>query len=175
MLTFDVATHVYSDPETGVIYPSVTQVIKEAGLLGWTVQDDADWYMDRGSAVHEATALWDRGILDESTLDPQIRPYLDAWIKFRKESGYSPKIIEKPLLHVTYRYAGTIDRDCIEIKTGQYAPWHSLQIAAYAHLIDMQHKHWTSVYLHEDGRYMTKTHTPIDIHNAFKIFTAALS
>jgi len=39
-----------------------------------------------------------------------IFPYLEAWRKFRKESGFVPEQIEPPMMSTAYKYAGTPDR-----------------------------------------------------------------
>jgi hypothetical protein len=40
----------------------------------------------------------------------EILIYLDAYVKFRRETSFEPKEIELPLYHPKYFYAGTIDR-----------------------------------------------------------------
>ncbi|HOD97842.1 MAG TPA: hypothetical protein PLT63_03610 [Syntrophales bacterium] len=87
---------------------SVTQILKAEQLIDTRFYDD--WSRDRGSMIHLATHYDDMGELDEETLDPVIRPYLEAWRKFRKESGFVPEVIEVPMMSINYRYAGTPDR-----------------------------------------------------------------
>lgn len=103
--------HIYTDATidgVGVRFESVTTILKEEGLIDARWFDD--WSRDRGSMVHLATAYDDRGELDEESLDPVIAPYLEAWRKFRKESGFGPEKIEVPMQSTAYRYAGTPDR-----------------------------------------------------------------
>lgn len=103
--------HIYTDARVdgvGRLYPSVTTILKAEGFINTAYYDD--WSRDRGSMIHLATAYDDQGELDEETLDPVIIPYLDAWRKFRKESGFAPEKIEPPLMSTVYRYAGTPDR-----------------------------------------------------------------
>lgn len=87
---------------------SVTGILKAEGFIDTSFYDD--WSRDRGSMVHLATAYDDRNELDEESLDPVILPYLEAWRKFRKESGFVPESIEPPMMSTAYRYAGTPDR-----------------------------------------------------------------
>lgn len=87
---------------------SVTTILKEEGIIDTRFYDD--WSRDRGSMIHLATAYDDRGELDESTLDPVIAPYLEAWRRFKRESGFIPEKIEVPGMSTAYRYAGTPDR-----------------------------------------------------------------
>ncbi len=134
MLTFDPAQHEYR--WNGRVVPSVTQILKSLGLI------DATWYTDeardRGSMIHLATALDDRGELDESSVDERIAGYLAAWRLFKAESGASFTDIEIQL-YSDYGYAGTPDRigtlrgrSVFDIKNGEPEPWHALQTAAYA-------------------------------------------
>jgi hypothetical protein len=103
--------HIYTDATVDGIgrrYESVTSILKAEGLIDTRFYDD--WSRDRGSMIHLATHYDDMGELDEETLDPVIRPYLEAWRKFRKESGFVPEVIEVPMMSINYRYAGTPDR-----------------------------------------------------------------
>lgn len=87
---------------------SVTTILKAEGFINTAFYDD--WSRDRGSMIHLATAYDDAGELDEESLDPVILPYLVAWRKFRKESGFGLGLIEPPMMSTAYRYAGTPDR-----------------------------------------------------------------
>ena len=60
--------------------------------------------------MHLATALFDRDDLDESTLDERLRGYLNAWIRFRSETGFKPELVEQKFHHPKLNYAGTPDR-----------------------------------------------------------------
>jgi hypothetical protein len=119
-----------------------------------------------------ATALDDQGILDESSVDPAVAPHLEAWRKFRRESGFSPKAIEQIVQHPTYRYCGTIDRDGIDIKTGGPCKWHIIQAAAYQRASNALT--WRSVYLMPTGLYTTHVYHPIELMQAWGVFQAAL-
>lgn len=175
MLLFDEATHTYS--EDGIIIPSVTQILKAEGFIDTSFIDP--WYAERGQAVHRATELYDESILDESTVDPRIQGYLEAWKKYRQDTGFIPSLIEKKMVHPVLKYAGTIDRNSLDIKSGSPAPWHILQASAYEDLLlantDTPSRGWIDVYLQEDGNYKIKPFSVIDLYNARKIFQAALA
>jgi hypothetical protein len=103
--------HIYTDARVdgvGRLYPSVTTILKAEGFIDTRFYDD--WSRDRGSMIHLATAYDDAGELDEENLDPVILPYLAAWRRFRKESGFIPESIEPPMMSTAYKYAGTPDR-----------------------------------------------------------------
>jgi hypothetical protein len=96
----------------GLIVPSVTQALSAVGLpdLSRVPADLLEWKAELGKAVHKATELDDLGTLDEDNLDPVIVPYLEAYRKFKRESGFAPMLIEEQVYHPVYGYAGTYDR-----------------------------------------------------------------
>lgn len=151
---------------------SVTEVIQAFGII--RESNDSEWYMERGSAIHLATEYYDMGTLDESDLDPQLVGYLEAWKKYRADTGYNPKYIEKPLLHSIFGYCGKLDRDGLDIKSGAPAKWHILQAAAYNELeIDSKLKldsGFHTVYLQENGSYKVKLYTALELFAAKKDF-----
>lgn len=118
---------------------STTRCIVEANLV------DDEFFSEagrlRGRLVHSfveriATKTLDRPI------DATALPYL---IGFRKAlDREKPKVIAAEAVYGNRarRYAGTIDLDVVvarrptfwEVKTTQPAPWHALQLAAYAYL-----------------------------------------
>lgn len=62
----------------------------------------------RGTAVHKATEVLDKyGTVD---VQEDILPYVQAYLKFRKEHEVDWKRIEYAVHHPEERYAGTIDR-----------------------------------------------------------------
>lgn len=155
LIDFDPRSHVYK--VDGRCVPSVTQVIKRAGLM------NDEWYNEeacqRGKYVAEATQLMDLGTLDEDTLDPLLRPYLDAWEAFLTDSRCEVIAIEHTVFNPTYHYAGTIDRwvswngkeTIIDIKTGQPEAWHGLQTAGYALCFTKLAMQRACVYLSDSG------------------------
>lgn len=176
-ITFDPEKHEYRID--GQVVISVTQALKEAGLI------DATWFNDyaceRGKLVHEACALYDRDDLDESSLDPELVPYVDAWKKFRDDSGFEPEKIEQIVFNSPYNYIGTVDvlgkindqRVIIDRKTGSPQPWHALQLAAYAEADCFQEcPRRFSVELNTDERYHLIEHKN---RNDIKVFLSALA
>lgn len=174
-LTFDETLHQYR--LDGRMVPSVTQILRQCGII------DASWYTPegtlRGTFAHEATALDDRGILDESTVDDVIWPYLHAWRLFRKESGGAIIDIERRVWNDDGLYAGTLDRlvmwhsrhFLLDIKTGAPGAWHALQTAAYAECVGSRPKR-ASVYLKDTGRYSVVEHASLDDIGVFRAATA---
>lgn len=176
---FDADAHRYT--VAGRVLPSVTAVLSRVGLI------DATWFTEGaatlGTYVHEATRLHDLGSLDESTVDERVRPYLEAWHKFRiTVSAYiEPNWIERAVCDPVYGYAGTLDRIIrlsvepdhwlIDIKTGEPDRWHQLQTAAYAACVPFAVRRAT-LYLRDDGNYRFKTHLD---RRDIDVFRAALT
>jgi hypothetical protein len=174
--TFDAERHEYR--VNGALYPSVTQVIRAAGLV------DERYYTPESAAlgqhVHATTALDDQGVLDEVSLDDRLRPYLAAWRRFRQLSGVTIQFIEwrgwSP-----YGFAGAVDRLAtwkartwvLDIKTGAPQPWHALQTAAYVLLFGgKEHpRQRACVYLRDDGAFRFAEHSN---HSDVDVFRAAL-
>ena len=94
----------------GKVIPSVTEICGPLTYSKYRVDNAiVDQAAYRGSLIHELTALWDRGDLEEdSTLTADVGLYLMAWIQFCHD--YQPKweYIEIPL--ACWKFAGTIDR-----------------------------------------------------------------
>ena len=146
-VTFAAEGHQYT--HNGLPLPSVTGILKAEGFIDTAFFDD--WSRDRGSMVHLATAYDDAGELDEDTIDPAIAPYIEAWRKFRRESGFVTEASEVSLRSTLYRFAGTID-------TIGHFPGRSISRAA--------------VELHNDGTYKL---IPFTDRQDKQIFLAALA
>lgn len=127
-LHFDEATHTYT--ASGVVVPSVTQILAPLNDLSFIKPEVLQYKRDLGTAVHKATELYDMGELDESTVSPLVQPYLDGWIRLRAELPFEILGMEERVFHPAHRYAGTYDRlvqldgkRCIfDLKTGGMFP-----------------------------------------------------
>lgn len=151
----------------GVHTPSVTHVIRAAGAIDtrWSNQEA----LDRGTAVHAATAMLDNGLtIKDGTLDPTVAPYVRGWLKFKLASRVKILAVEKSVTHKVHGYIGTLDRlvilnkkrGVIDLKTGVPAPWHAIQLAAYAAAVNSRIplKRF-SVYLNKKGGFRLVEHT----------------
>lgn len=149
VVAFDPIAHVYT--VAGDVVPSVTQILRATGIsadfealssLSREMRAAIELKREIGTALHADAHAFDDDDLDLDAVDPRVRPYLDAWITFRLNSGVTPEIRERRVFHPTLRYAGTLDgifttpdgkRVLIDIKTGD--PDDSgcqFQTAAYA-------------------------------------------
>jgi hypothetical protein len=157
----------------------LTSTIAEAGLIG---NYGSEWHLDKGTAVHLCTEYFDGGTLDESTIDPQIRGYLESWKQVRKDQGYTPVEIEYPTYHPELLVGCKIDRlpgPC-DLKSGSPEPWHILQIAfqwsaLICHGMHDLAKSPMDVYLDPDGGPpKVKSYKTSEMREAFKIYASML-
>ena len=154
----------------------VTEVLRDAGLV------DAQWFTDyareRGSALHQATALHDEGDLAIETVDPVVLPRFNQYLRFLAEVSPEILAIEAEVTHPIYGYVGHIDRRVIiggqegilDIKGPYPAPATQIQLAGYALTFDMPMARW-SLHL-SDGKYKLIRHTD---RKDFEVFKAALT
>jgi hypothetical protein len=181
ILEFDPVAHRYS--VDGRTVPSVTQVI--APLYEWlSVPPHVLERKGRlGTAVHMATEFDDKGTLAESSVSDEVRGYLEAWRKFRRETKFLPTLIEHRVYNRERGYAGTIDRvgvfpsepeavAVIDVKSGAQSDAHGVQIAGYglAYVAEKQLRTYPSrraVYLSADGTYRLHRFTDPADHPTF--------
>lgn len=142
---FDEATHTYT--LDGKELPSVTHIIR---YLAVDKASNADPNMaliarERGSAVHEATVMYDYSGEIPEDFPAEYAPYLEAYVQFVRD--YKPRwmLTEYRMANETLEFAGTLDRFgviddkwCIlDIKTSYKVdiPSLSAQLTAYRDLL----------------------------------------
>jgi hypothetical protein len=109
-LTFDAATHTYRCD--GIIMPSVTQVMKAAGLgqpYGHVDADTLERAADRGRLVHWACAEIDSGRQVDPVWIEGAEGYIAAYRLFARETGYRSDATEEYVCHARLGYAGQLD------------------------------------------------------------------
>jgi hypothetical protein len=140
-LTFEPESHTYR--MAGRVVPSVTQVLSI--LSDFSMVDPAvlEAAADRGTKVHAAIDLDNRGELEEEALDPELAPYVTQWRRFLAESGFTVTASELRLYHKSLHYAGTCDTLIghrsswvLDVKTGAVPRYVGAQLAAYQHALD---------------------------------------
>lgn len=179
-LVFDEIKHEYF--LNGAKLPSVTKVLQGAGVidLSGIPLDKLEVARQRGIDVHSACELYDLNNLQEG----YSNPYLDAWIEFRRDTGFMPLEIEKFVYSARYRFAGTPDRvgmlnklTIVDIKTSEdLSPATALQTAgyelAYNEMNGNKAKERVAVLLTAEGKYKIE---PYRDKNDINVFLAALS
>lgn len=171
---FDEEKHLYTLDGRRLI--SVTEALSVLDDR-WKVDP---FYLERGRFIHKATELYDKNELDESTVDERIKPYLDAYKKFKRETSYEPIYIEHILYHPKYFYAGKLDRIyedfIIDLKSGTKMRVDELQAVAYwelcrANNIPVQKQF--DLYLRSNGSYRLE---PVERpRNLLPVFLAAFT
>lgn len=164
-LKFNEEKHEYTFD--GRIIDSVTTILSGVGIADFSGIPDhlRDVALERGGFVHLATQFLDKGTLDWDTIDPMIEPYVRAYEKFKKDSGFVPNLIEHMGYNKVLDYAGTLDRTgtlnnrmiLLDIKTGTQLPKYvKLQTAAYVKILPEDHEPVAERYgllLRKDGTY----------------------
>ena len=93
--------------------PRVTHILEAAGLgpdlsgIAPAVLEEA---RRRGSLVHAAIEAHAYGVLAPSDVTPEIKPYLDGYEAFLRDTGHVPIVSEYRVVHPVWQYAGTLDR-----------------------------------------------------------------
>lgn len=186
-LYFDAAEHRYSIG--GIELPSVTSCIDWLNNYAGVPAHVLEHAREIGEAVHVATALNDRDDLVEESVHPTVRPYLEAWRRFRYDSGFIVELCEQSVYSRAHWFAGTLDRvghfaptkasGLIEIKTtAKIMPGNGAQTAAYKKCLaemgypDAVDLRRYTVLLGDDGRYRIREHTD---HQDINVFLCSLT
>jgi hypothetical protein len=140
-LTFDSPTHVYR--LFGEPIPSVTQVLEAEGIAprmgNWPGVEFAG---NRGTAVHQAIALYADDDLEEGSLDDAVVPYFESFLGFEAERGLRFTLCEYHTASLVFRVGGTLDFAgrlgmqtgepwILDWKSGAAGPSHEVQVSAY--------------------------------------------
>ena len=155
-------SHVYS--LDGVVVPGVSECLKNAALADYSqvpvgvLQAAAD----RGTALHEATALLDQENLDLESVDPVIQGYLLSYQLWRENARPVYRDIERWGIFDCngLKYGGTVDRIgflemgaeiwVLDIKTSsKRQDWWAIQTAAYD---EQQDKRRGVIHCFKDGK-----------------------
>lgn len=170
---FDAETHEYTREGRPIV--SCTNALNEAGLISFdhVAVELLERKSELGREVHTARHLYDTGRLGSH--DPAVTPYLDAWITFRKQSGFVPVLSEHwqiaEVLGMAYGMridaAGVIygRETIIDTKISEIYPHHAIQLAGYAaglhsglatHTARFRVRKRAVVQLRSDGTYRLK-------------------
>jgi len=179
---FDKISHSYVKVSNGKKLSSVTQILSTSGLVDSSFYSSGTTYLDRGTMLHEATAKMDAGEkVDLRKIPKKYRGFLDAWKLFRKETGFTPTLIEHAVAHlketctqcgIVHEYSGTLDRlgyftlkdklitilDLKNHNSGRVGDWVRFQLVGYGHALcagKMYNR--VGVALHPDGTYKMTT------------------
>lgn len=179
-VTFEEATHTYKLNDVEV--PSVTQIIKAAGLSGLDGVNPE--LLERnaafGKAVHKAIELKCKGTLDFDSVDDAIKPYIEQWDKFVKDFNYTSLYQEYQRIDTVIRVGycidniGDINGEYIiaDIKTGAPKASDIIQSCAYGKLFPA--KRIFLVYINEE-KYKAIEIKGADRRKGENVFVSCLS
>lgn len=105
-IEFDEQSHTYK--LNGAQVPSVTQIIKPLVKEGGS-DETRDYKRQIGKALDAAISMNERNTLDIYGLDPAIVPFFDAWLKFKRESGFRVLLNQCIVYSKKLRFAGQLD------------------------------------------------------------------
>lgn len=106
-LTFDEASHTYR--VCGALVPGVTQILRPLSSFEGIPLHVLEAKADLGRRVHFACQLDDEADLDESSVEPDVEPYLAGWRRFLRETGAEVLHNEQQVVEPMLMYAGTLD------------------------------------------------------------------
>ena len=186
MILFNPAIHEYKDG--GEIIPSVTQILKVAGVI------DDRWFSEesreRGSAVHDLAERYANGEREDKLgRSLESLEYVNAFARWMKEKKvYS--IYTECTVHNSIngkRSAGRFDilaliggkRVLVDLKSGGPAPWHKVQLAAYALAMfqdgtPVNPDKVANLYVKPDGTYHYRPVNGMDLVRAIRTWKECL-
>jgi hypothetical protein len=177
-LTFDAPTHTYRWGAS--VVPSVTQILDDT--LGDPFAQVPRAILDaakaRGTAVHTACALYDRGELDRYDTPASTMAYVRQWARFRLQWQHPFTLVEEARYHALLGYAGTPDRAgdlpqdwhfLLDLKTGSDAPHVGMQTAGYTTLLGYPPNRTRryALFLEPERFVLTQCNDHRDFHNFY--------
>jgi hypothetical protein len=180
MLTFDPVAHEYRVDGSRV--PGVTSVLRPLVDFSRVPADVLAAKADLGRRVHLACQLHDENDLDETSVEPDVAPYLAAYRRFLAETGATVVENERQVFDRVWRFAGTLDRVMLldgrkvllDLKTSLVTPATvGAQTAAYLHALDdLAVTRRAALRLRPDGTYRLDA---LNDPNDWSVFLAALT
>lgn len=160
---FDPESHTYT--LDGRKIPGVSEIIAPLKDFSGIPPHVLQFARERGEAVHKAIQYHHEGDLAVDTLDLQIVPYFEAYLKFVADTGFKVLGFERPMYSLPFRYGGTpdlwgeigADLWLPDIKcTAAIDPANAIQTAAYRRLLEEFAGHKArraTLQLRQDGTY----------------------
>lgn len=106
-VSFDPDRHEYR--LNGAVVPSVTQILEPIRReLGGTA-GVLEYKRSIGKALDLAIELHEKNDLDFATLDPAVVPFFEAWLAFKRDSGFRVLLNQFVVYSTKLRFAGTLD------------------------------------------------------------------
>ena len=92
-------------------YQRVTRIIGSVFPIDFShVSDEVlENAQDFGNAVHKMVELYIKETLDFTTLDDKLKPYLEQFKKWLKDSKFKPKGVSHRIYSEKYKFTGELD------------------------------------------------------------------
>ncbi len=160
--------HTYWDGP--VEYPSVTRILRAAGIYQVNPFAEQERYQKRGKAVHIGADLVTLGQWDPETTHPEVRGRIQAAANFVEAFGFVRQYGEQVVWDVDNRYAGRFDVGgivtrmehagkavLVDWKSGDPPPGVEVQLALYERaamlMLDATFSERWAVWLRDDGSF----------------------
>jgi hypothetical protein len=180
--TFDSDEHQFF--YKGELVPSVTQILKDLGFYRFRMNKEA---ADRGTFLHQASVLYDKGILDPHSVPSEWFGWMDAY-----QTWYADFVRKGPVKLTGWEclvfnsrlgYAGIVDKEgrmqnrkiIIDLKTGSESSTDPIQLLFYAACYGPNPSRWPArwvLYTRENGSYKfyETFEDPITLHNILQTY-----
>ena len=121
--------------------PRVSTILKSAGIIPWYYSKNS---ANKGRRKHKIFEAYLKKNLDYTKINSEEMDLLEVFQSFLDKHVLQIFGIEERAYNAVHNIAGTIDLHCqnkkakhciVDYKTGQKERWHSLQLAAYFHLL----------------------------------------
>jgi hypothetical protein len=106
-IEFNEARHEYR--LDGAVVPSVTQLLEPIRRELGGMQNVLEYKRSVGKALDRAIELHEKDDLDFATLDVGVVPFFEAWIAFKRDSGFRVLLNQLVVYSRKLRFAGTLD------------------------------------------------------------------
>ncbi|MBI5259784.1 MAG: hypothetical protein HY855_25010 [Burkholderiales bacterium] len=179
VIEFDEARHEYR--VGGRLVPGVTSILRPLVDFSGIPPAVLEAKADLGRRVHFACELHDDDDLDETSVEPDVAPYLQAYRQWRADTGAVILLNEHKVYHPVLGYAGTLDRVAnfghhewlIDLKTCFTTPMSAgPQTAAYQAALGVRTQRRAALRLRPDGTYRLDK---LDGLNDWAVFMACLT
>lgn len=163
--------------------PSVHAILEAAGITD--VSQVLEYYLTRGTHVHQITELVDEDDLDYDGLDPALKPFTDAYLSFIDALKPVYLASEQFVYHPIDEYCGQLDRVAmisdvcmvVDFKSGDKPAWWTpIQLVAYLDALPAEvgnPKQMRAVSLKGDGTW--EISKPYNITKARKAWRSCLN
>jgi len=111
-INFNEAGHEYfvSLPKTRVRIPSITQIMKETGVIKPSTFEIPERYAERGTEVHLMTELMDEGLFSEQMCSAESLPFMYQYEQFLLDHDVEYLESEEIVFNENLFIAGRYDR-----------------------------------------------------------------